>query len=101
MIIWSGWGIVIGLIGVACLVATNFAVNAAMGDDHYYQANGWPKLLALWLAALVSAPLGWAMNREGARHSLFFIPVQYWWIVYLLLGIVFFFVRLERPAEGP
>jgi hypothetical protein len=32
------------------------------------------------------------MNRDGARHSLYFIPVQYWWIIFLALGVVFLFV---------
>src|SRR5947209_18494108 len=107
MIFWTGWGILIGIAGVACLALTQLAVNAAMHDSRYYTAHRWPKLLALWLAAAVSWPLGRAMNRgepreyfdphtgqtvrnyEAGGHSLFFIPVQHFWIAFLILGVVF------------
>ena len=28
----------------------------------------------------------------GGGHTLFFVPVQYWWVVFLILGVVFAFV---------
>lgn len=107
MIIWSGWGIVVGLVGVACLVVTQLAVNAGMQSDQYYQNHRWPRLVALWVAAAVIWPIGRAMNRaserhlidpetgqpvvvrSGGGHSLFFVPVQYWWVVFLVLGVIF------------
>jgi drug/metabolite transporter (DMT)-like permease len=110
MIIWNGWGILIGILGVACLYFTNLIVNTQMHDEQYYTAHGWPKLLALWLAAAISWPVGVLMNKKRARtvqdpvtgraevlqsggeHSLFFVPVEYFWLVYLVLGVVFFFV---------
>ncbi len=108
MIIWSGWGILIGVIAVACLVLTQSVVNTCMNDDHFYQTHGWPKLAALWAAAALSWPVGRLMNRGevhrfedphtgqlvsvrtgGGGHSLFFIPAQYWWAIFLVLGVVF------------
>jgi hypothetical protein len=110
MIIWTGWGILIGIIGIGCLVTTQLAVNAAMHDPRFYQTHGWPKLVGLLIAAAVSWPIGRAMNQGeeqevvdpesgkpvivrsgGGGHSLFFIPVQYWWIVFAILGVVFAF----------
>jgi hypothetical protein len=110
MIIWSGLGILIGLVTFACLWVTQLGVNAAMQDQRFYQDHGWPKLLGLWIAAAVSWPIGRAMNRgteqqvvdpETGRtviirtvggHSLFFVPVQHWWVACLLLGVVSVFV---------
>lgn len=98
MIIWTGYGIFVGVAGFACLCLTQLAVNGIMGDDHFYQSHGWPKLVGLWIAAAVSWPIGREMNRgrpyhvESKPHSLFFIPVQYWWAVFLVLGVVFAFV---------
>jgi hypothetical protein len=111
MIIWSGWGIMVGLVAFAIVMLTQLCVNAVMQDDHFYQTNGWPKLLGLWIAAAVSWPMGHVMNRGeerwiydpetsepvlvregGNEHTLFFIPVQYWWIVLAVLGVVFAFV---------
>jgi hypothetical protein len=109
MIIWSGWGILVGIAGVACLVVTELFVNTAMHNDQFYQTHGWPKMLGLWIAAAVSWPIGRAMNqgdqrwlvdpetgervvvRTGGGHSLFFIPVRYWWIVFAVLGVVMTF----------
>jgi hypothetical protein len=110
MVIWTGWGILIGVVGFACLILTQLGVNAAMHDDQFYQSHGWPKLVGLWIAAAVSWPIGRAMNRgeerqlldpesgqpvvvrSGGGHALFFVPVQYWWVIYLILGVVFAFV---------
>ncbi|MHB1425365.1 MAG: hypothetical protein ACYC3I_19515 [Gemmataceae bacterium] len=92
------------------MLLMNVAVNAVMQDDGYYQTHGWPKLLGLWIAAAVTWPLGRLMNRHeekqlldpetgdtvivrsGGGHSLFFIPVEYWAVIFLILGVMFLFV---------
>ena len=106
MIIWSGiGGILSGVLIVACLVLTQLSVNTAKGDDHYYQDRGWPKFVALCLAAPVTLALGLYMNRTSERvpvgpesyetvsrtgggHSLFFIPIQYLCIPLIVIGII-------------
>ncbi len=70
MIIWTRWGILIGLLGLACLALTQLTVNAAMQDDQFYRSHGWPKLLGLWIAAGLSWPIGRAMNRGHERQLL-------------------------------
>lgn len=105
-IFWTGWGILIGVLGISALVATQLIVNTATRDDNFYSTHAWPKLLAFGFAAIVTAPTGWALNRKKIRqvmnpktgidqmveqhghHSLFFIPVQYWWVVYLVFGAI-------------
>jgi hypothetical protein len=112
MIIWSGWGFLVAIVGIGCLVLTELGVEAAMNDDKFYQNNGWPKLVAFLVAAVIAWPLGRALNRgqserelidpntgervvmkSGGGHSLFFIPVEYWALVFMVLGIVFLFVK--------
>jgi hypothetical protein len=101
MIIWTGGGIVIGIVGFTCLLFTNLGVNALLRDSRYYETHGWPKLLGLWLAAAASWWVGRRMTRgrerqvkvpepgqlavveSGDGDSFFFIPVQYWWVVFL------------------
>ena len=110
MIIWSGYGVLVGAIGFACLLAVDAATRIIFGDNQYYQAHGWPKLLAFWIAAAIVWPIGRSVNhvderelvdpktgervlfRKGGGHSLFFIPVEYWTYVFVALGIAFFFV---------
>jgi hypothetical protein len=105
-VIWSGWGIVAGLVGFACLMVTQVAVDAAMHDEWFHASHGWPKLLSRWVAAAVVWPVGralnrrneqrlldpgsgqWVLVRSGGGHSLFFVPVQYWGVIYLILGAI-------------
>jgi hypothetical protein len=62
--------------------------------------------VSLWLAAAIVWPLGRALNRRterqlldpasgrwvvirsGGGHSLFFLPVQYWAVIYFVLGVI-------------
>jgi hypothetical protein len=110
MLHWSGLGIALILVVVACFIVTQLVVNAATGDPQYYQTHGWPKLAACWVSAAVSWPLGRYLNRGTfhitrnpetgrkefihvpGKHSVFFIPVQYCWIPLVVLGVVLIFV---------
>ena len=112
MIIWSGWGFLVAVIGFGCLMLSELSVEAAMKDDRYYQEHGWPKLVAFLAAAIIVWPLGRLLNRRrqdrelidpntgervvlqsGGNHSLFFIPIEYWAAVFAALGLVFLFVK--------
>jgi hypothetical protein len=106
IVIWSGWGFLAGVVGFACLVVTQVALDAALHDERFYASHGWARLLSFWLAAGVMWPIGRALNRRtehelldprsgrrvvvrsGGGHSLFFVPVQYWWVIYLILGVI-------------
>jgi hypothetical protein len=106
-LLYTGWGPLIALAGFVCLLLTQYVVNAIMLDDQFYTTHAWPKMLAMWIAAAVSWPIGRALKRKGGRnirdtappnawpvedHSLLFIPAHYWWIVFLLLGVILFFL---------
>jgi hypothetical protein len=109
MIIWTGWGFLVLVIGVGCCFATQLIVDSAFRDG-YYEANGWPKLVGLAAAALIIWPVGLAINRKrperelvdpntgervvlstGGGHTLFFIPMEYWAAICLVAGVVFLF----------
>jgi hypothetical protein len=110
MVIWSGWGFVIVVLAFASLVFTEIGVERVYGDSDYYQAHGWPKMLALLIAAAVSIPLGRLMNHgadrdlidpetmkrvvvtAAPRHTLFFLPVQHWWMAFVGLSMVALFL---------
>src|SRR5262249_29792336 len=112
MIIWSGWGFLVAVVGFGCFLLTEIGVGAVMRDDQYYQNNSWPKLVAFLAAAVIVWPLGRALNRRrpgrelidpktggrvvltsGGGHSLFFIPMEYWAPLLVVLGVVLLFVR--------
>jgi hypothetical protein len=106
MIIWRGRGIVIALIAFGCLLFTELATETTFSDADYYQTHGWPKLAALWLAALiVYQMLPWfevQRTRFGyipgqpevvPQSELFFVPARFWPQVLIALGVVLLFVK--------
>lgn len=108
MIIWSGLGFLVAVITFGCCLASEFLVEQMFRDDRYYQAHGWPKLVAFLVAAAVVGVLGRFLRRRqgrvlidpetgsevivGREHTFFFIPVEYWAPILLVLGLVFLFV---------
>ena len=109
MIIWTGYGFVIAIIGVISLVAAQTGVNAVMGDPTYYDEHAWVKTLAMifaaaltWQFAVVTRKINKARNLVDEEteksvvlkrsDSLFFIDARYWPIIYLVIGIAFLFI---------
>ncbi|HUQ71433.1 MAG TPA: hypothetical protein VM165_18035 [Planctomycetaceae bacterium] len=97
MIIWNGWGFLVGVLGFGCLLLSEFTVEAAMKDDQYYQNHGWPMAVGFLASAILVWPLGLVLNRKraerelldtttgelvvlrsGGGNSFFFIPMQHW-----------------------
>lgn len=100
MIIWSGWGILVPLIVVP---VAGFAAIAG-GDDH----AGTGLAIGLILSAVIVWIVGKKFNGKpdrtlmdpktgqevvvrATRHSLFFIPMQWWAPVLAGLGVAFLF----------
>ncbi|WP_407529192.1 hypothetical protein [Methylobacterium oryzisoli] len=101
MIIWSGWGALTALIMGAALVA-GVLVDPALARIGLPTPTG---VVVVWVAAAV---LNWVVgtrlnNRPGrelvdprtgqvvilrGRHTLFWIPMQYYSVLILLLGAV-------------
>jgi hypothetical protein len=103
MIIWTGWGILAGLIWGAVLLVTQLTVDG-IHHEGYYTSQAWPKLLGSVLAAPIIWVTGRRMNGNadsierqtyGARHTLFWVPMEYWSVIFLGLGVIF--VLIGRP----
>ena len=108
MVIWSGLGFLVAVITFLLLLLAEYGTEALYGDESYYQAHGWPKLLAFWLAGAVIWPLGAYLNRKQGKvmiekatgrevllkpdHTFFFIRMEYWGPILLALGVIFLFV---------
>jgi hypothetical protein len=107
MIIWSGLGCLVAVIAFLMLLLTEYVTETVFRDDSYYQNHGWPKLLALALAGAVVWFLGTYLNQKQGRvlidkesgreflskpdHSLFFIRMEYWGPILLVIGILCLF----------
>ena len=108
MVIWSGLGFLVAAITFLLLLIAEYVTESAFRDESYYQAHGWPKLLAFFLAGAVISPLGAYLNRKQGKvmieketgkevlikpnHSFLFIRMEYWGPILFALGIIFLFV---------
>ncbi len=108
MVIWSGLGFLVAAITFLLLLIAECVTESLFRDESYYQAHGWPKLLAFFLAGAVIWPLGVYLNRKQGKvmieketgkevlikpnHSFFFIRMEYWGPILFALGIIFLFV---------
>ena len=111
MIVWRGRGIVIAVITLSCLAATELLTRFVNHDSTYYQRSGWPKLVGFMIAALLVRVLSRpAMGTTGEiaignqerkqpllrdLDSLFHIRVKYWPPILCVLGVVFYFIRVS------
>ncbi|WP_411680960.1 hypothetical protein [Clostridium thailandense] len=103
MIIWNGLGILAPIIAFASLVLTEYSVEILFNNQNYYQEHGWPKFLAFLIAGILCFFIGRALNKNNSkiyidketgkeilikkRHSFFFINMEYWAIIFLIIGM--------------
>jgi hypothetical protein len=101
--IWRGAGILVLVVTLGMLMAVQLGVNRALQDPTYYQTHGWPKLLAFVLSAaavfLIDRYSDLRLGRKSPKpapdqppapkpgHSLFFIPMKFWSIILLAIGV--------------
>ena len=99
MVVWSGYGILSAFLLVFCL-GLGFAAGSGTGIPEGYAAGG---------GLLIGAVLNWFMGRRfnnpandrelvdprtggrvmlKRRHSLFYVPMQYWSLPAVLFGMV-------------
>lgn len=104
MVIWQGFGIIIPFVVVLMTQGLIFVVDG-LGGPGTYDGNQLWGATALGLSAILITTLGMYLRRRGARvvidketgqelvlrsrHSLFFIPMEYWGGLLIVGGIAF------------
>ena len=83
-IIWNGLGFVVLLvIGVG--VGLGYLLNERLPNQK------WLLFFPVVITAAAIFVIGWRLNRQGddqEKHSLYFIPVEYWSVIALIAGII-------------
>lgn len=82
---WRGLGFLVPLVWVASLLITSGLVG-----ERYYEAHGWPKLLAGLLAAVATGILGARLNKDRSgsnTHTFFFLNMEIWALISVVIGI--------------
>jgi len=101
MLIWKGLGFLVVVIAFVGMFASQFIFDKLFGSG-YYEAQAWPKMAGCVAGAVAIWFLGTYLNsRPGRvfidkqtgqevlykkRHDLFFIPMQWWSIIWLIGG---------------
>jgi hypothetical protein len=106
LIIWRGWGILVIVIA-ALFQFIGYGVSSVFGVDSYSDAAKMIGYLLFLPAAVVLWLLGKKLNKpkvyvdqtgqqvvSKGRHSLFFIPIEYWAFIYVILAVVLTIVQL-------
>ena len=110
MVIWSRFGFLVLVIGFGVLLLTQLVVDSATGVEGYYTNHAWPKIVAGIVAAVPIWFLGTYLNTQtvertvtddetgeqmavtsGGGHTFFFIPMQYWAPILIVLSFVIAF----------
>ena len=102
MIIWQGYGVLAVVFAVISLALAQYGIDAAMGQG-FYTANSWPKVIAGIIGAISIGGIGYWLNSKPGKtlvdpntgeqvelkqsHSLFWIPMQYWSVIFLAICI--------------
>ena len=108
MIIWRGLGFFVFVIGFGSLILTEFVSETITHNDRFYQEHGWIVMLGMFLAAVLTYAFHCLLVRRKDRtvidketgeefvlrsdDSLFFIPVRWWPLVFVIVGVVYAFV---------
>ena len=108
MIIFSGFGFLVPIIALAVYVAVQWLTDQVLGAG-FYTGHAVPKFAAAIISAVLLFAFGLFLKRRGtrvvidkatgeelvlrSRHTLFFVPMEYWGGVILVLGILVAFAR--------
>ncbi|WP_019637128.1 hypothetical protein [Paenibacillus fonticola] len=102
MIIWKGWGILnVVVFGIVLAIVQGILSAIGLGETD----SQLPLALIFIVSGMIIWFLGKALNansgkilvdpetgeqyRMGTQHSLFFIPMHYWGLIGLVLGLYF------------
>jgi hypothetical protein len=115
MIIWRGFGFLVAIIGLATLAIAEKISERITGDQQFYQHHGWVALAGMLVAAALTYGLHRLLVLQKGRavidketgqeivlrsnHSLFFVPVQLWPVIFVVLGLVFAVAGPEMSAR--
>lgn len=115
MIIWSGLGFFIAVIGMGSFMLAEYTSELITKNDEFYQQNPWVALLGSILAACLAFGLHKLLSLQkgrrvidadtgeeivlGKNHSFFFVPVKWWPIAFILIGAIFTISDYAQDSE--
>ena len=109
MIIWKGWGFIVFINTFLLSLAGEIISESITKDDNFYQSNSIPITIVFMLSGVINGFLGKWLNSRNAKthidketnqeitiknkHSLFFIPMEYWGVILIFCSILLFIFK--------
>ena len=107
LIIWRGAGAAVILLAILAALVTNIVTSSWFNQNNFLQDHAWAQTVALWLAGAGCWFLGRYLHSKPGRilvdkasgqevtikpnHSLFFIKLEYWGPILLVIGFFVLF----------
>lgn len=114
MIFYSGYGWLTLLLFIAPLIVVGSILNWGFGIDVLATESPWPLHSIVVLGAVLTFAVGAYVNRikgeeriyeksgpvtrERTRHTFYWIPMQYWGVIFFAIYLAFFMLRPARQA---
>lgn len=104
MVIWSGFGFVVAIIGFLALVLTEKISETLFSDPQFYQSHRWMVLVAMILAAGLTYAFHALLERKArataqpdsaSRHTLFFVAIKWWPAIFAAFGVAMLFAPVR------
>ena len=102
--IFQGYGIVVFVILPICYIPIAYLVYRDLGEA-YYHSHSWPMALGFIFSGIICLFIGKQLHKESQkivtnevtrekvkfdiRHTVCFLKVEYWGILYVFIGICF------------
>lgn len=104
IIIWKGAGALVIIFGIIAAVLANVAGSVVFNQDNYFSTHSWIQASTLAFAGVLSWFTGRFLNCRPGRpvidkqtgqtilekpnHHLMFVKMEYWGLIYLVIGIL-------------
>jgi hypothetical protein len=101
-VIWKGKGWLVALITFICSLLAEIITQVITKDGAFYQTNPYPISIAVFISGLLTFYLANKLkstvykeskNNFHSSHSLFFIPINYWGWILIVISILVFAIR--------
>jgi hypothetical protein len=87
---WHRWGILAFLVPLLIAALIQLLIDFFAGSG-YYSETSWPKAIAVLLGASAIGIVGYSLNHKltstNQKHRFFWLPMEYWAPIYLVLGL--------------
>lgn len=112
MVFWSGFGFLVGIIGLGSLVGSEIITESITGNESFYQDNPSVRFIAMLVAATLTEGLNKTLflskskiviDKETGeemiwrkKHSFFYIPTKWWPALFICIGMVAYIAAYSK-----